>query len=322
MKLKRSKTLISIKKEGEEKSNLKKKIVKSLSGKNLYKQKHLIFKEFNSISPQNIPILKLPDNDSEKSSVTNSKEVKLPRILSSDDLISNIRLRLIKNKHLAFFIKDENGLRINKTDNRVLNYKKRTYLKKASKFNEFLNYNVFNEKDEKIKDIIDTFNIQMSKKKINKVKRRKLILNQLYGITPEYNKIIKTSKSQKNLSLEDYQDNLLNALNSNGMYSNETIGELYQKFKNLKIDVENVIPYPKINIKKIIKHFKKDIKKNNKVMSIKEFLSKRKEPEDEFEKEEKNIISLKIKKNNNPIFRIQHDNLYMLPNHIRNLFRK
>ena len=49
----------------------------------------------------------------------------------------------------------------------------------------------------------------MAKKRINKVQRRKNILNKLYGITPEYNKNLKTAKSQKNLSLEDYQDNIL-----------------------------------------------------------------------------------------------------------------
>ena len=47
-----------------------------------------------------------------------------------------------------------------------------------------------------------------------------------------------------------------------------------------------------------------------------------KEPKDEFEKEEKNIISLKLKKNHNYISKIQHDNLYMLPVHIRKLFIK
>lgn len=305
MKLKRANTLFLLdrKEEKDEDENenlkLKKKIVKSISVKNLVYSMNSILNHYSE------------------------KKLKFPKILSSDDLISNIRERILKNKNLSFFISDENGIRINKTDNRVINYRRRAYLKKASHFNEFLNYNVFNEKDEEIKDIIDKFNIQNAKQKINKVKRRKIILNKLYGITPEYNNKIKTAKSQKHLSLVNYQDNIIDALNSNGMYSTETIGKLYQKFKNIKIDVDNVVPYPKINIKKIIKHFKKGIKKNNRVFSLKEFLSKSNEPEDEFEKEEKKIIALKLKKNTiNRNFRIQNDNLYMLPSHVRKLFRK
>jgi hypothetical protein len=252
-----------------------------------------------------------------------SSRTNLPRIRSSDEIISDIKSRLLLNKNLSFFITDKHGIKVNNKDMRVLNYRKKCYLKKASHFGEFLNYNVFNEKDIEIKELINNFNKQIYKKKINKIQRRKNILNKLYGITPEYNKIIKTSKSQKLLPLEEYQDNLLAALSSNGKYSSDSLSGLYQKFKIIKTDIESVTPYPKINIKNIINHFKNGIKKkNDKMLRLKEFLSKSKEPKDEFEKEEKNIISLKLKKNHNYISKIQHDNLYMLPVHIRKLFIK
>ena len=313
-KLRRSKTLSILTNDHEVKIN-KRNIVKSLSFNEIGLQ------SLNPMSSKNIKNqLKLLDLDSNEA----TSKIKLPRIPSSEQLIIDIKSKIEINKHLNFFITTEKGLKINKSDTKIKNYRRRIQLKKASVFGELLNFNVFNEKDIEIKDLIDKFHNQMAKKKINKVKRRKIILNKLYSITPEYNNNIKIAKSQKNLSLEDYQDNILLALNSNGMYSNECMGQLYQKLKNIRIDMETVVPYPKINFNKIIKHFKNRIKRKNfRMMSVKDLISKTKEPQDEFEKEEKKIISLKLKKNYNyHISRIQHDNLYTLPVHIRKLFIK
>ena len=305
--------------------NNKIKIPKSLSNKNANFSLNSILNNPNTIQFQNNYNL---NNNPENNDLKNENEEEkcnahLPRIRSSDEIISDIKSRLSLNKNLSFFITDKNGIKVNKKDMRVLNNRKKSYLKKASHFGEFLNYNVFNEKDNEIKDLIDNFNKQTQKKKINKMKRRKIILNKLYGITPEYNNIIKTAKSHKKLPLENYQEQILLALNKNGMYSNENLSELYQKFKNIKIDIETVTPYPKINIENIITHFKNRIKtKNDKMLRLKDFLSKNNKPQDEFEKDEQKIISLKLKKNNNQISRIQHDHLYMLPLHIRKLFIK
>ena len=308
IKLRKSKTLSLEAKEAESNTN-KRKIVKSLSINDM----------INPLSSKNVKKNLLLDLDNEI-----TPKIKLPRIPSSEQLIIDIKSKIALNKNLNFFITTEKGLKINKTDTKIKNYRRRMQLKKASHFGEFLNFNVFNEKDIEIKDLIDKFHKQMAKKRINKVQRRKNILNKLYGITPEYNKNLKTAKSQKNLSLEDYQDNILLALNSNGMYSDECMGQLYQKFKNIRVDMETVVPYPKINFNRIIKHFKNSIKRKNfRTMSVKDLLSKTKEPQDEFEKEEKKIIALKLKKNYNyHISRLQHDNLYILPVHIRKLFIK
>ena len=312
IKLRKSKTLSLEAKEAESNTN-KRKIVKSLSINDM--DLHNI----NPLSSKNVKKNLLLDLDNEI-----TPKIKLPRIPSSEQLIIDIKSKIALNKNLNFFITTEKGLKINKTDTKIKNYRRRMQLKKASHFGEFLNFNVFNEKDIEIKDLIDKFHKQMAKKRINKVQRRKNILNKLYGITPEYNKNLKTAKSQKNLSLEDYQDNILLALNSNGMYSDECMGQLYQKFKNIRVDMETVVPYPKINFNRIIKHFKNSIKRKNfRTMSVKDLLSKTKEPQDEFEKEEKKIIALKLKKNYNyHISRLQHDNLYILPVHIRKLFIK
>ena len=277
-------------------------------------------RNLNAISSKNvINKLQLLDLDNEL-----TPKINLPRIPSSERLIIDIKSRIANNKKLNFFVTTGKGLIINKTETKIKNYRRRKLFKSSSQFGELLNFNVFNEKDIEIKDLIEKYHLQMEKKKINKVQRRKDILNKLYGITSEYINNIKKAKSQKNLSLEDYQDKILLALNSNGRYSNECMGQLYQKFKNIRINMETVVPYPKINFNKIIKHFKNSIKRKNfRMMSVKDLLSKNNEPQDEFEKEEKKIISLKLKKNHNyHISRIQHDNLYILPVHIRKLFIK
>ena len=56
-------------------------------------------------------------------------------------------------------------------------------------------------------------------------------------------------------------------------------------------------------------------------MRLKDFLSKEKEPMDEFEKEEHEIMTLKLKKNGH-LPRIKNDRLNSLPPHIKNLFSK
>ena len=307
-------------KNQKSKKNIKKKILKSLSHKNVLfslnsnsalKNYDLPsfrkFKKLKSLNTNSLKTLQISNHE-------NNLKPKLQEISLTKKLISDIK----KNKNLSFFITDQSGLKVNR---RV--FRKRIHLKKLSSFGQFLNYNVFNEKDAEIKDLIDKFNKQMEKKKMNKMERRKNILNKLYGITPKYNKILKNSKSQKKLSLEEYQDNILLAFNSNGNYNIETIGQLYQKFKNIKTDVENVVPYPKINIKNIVSHFKKGIKReSDKKMRIKDFISKSNEPQDEFEKDERKIISLRFKKINNHMSKIQNDNLFVLPIHIRKLFIK
>ena len=249
-------------------------------------------------------------------------KVKLPKIYSFNKKISKLKKKVLR-KNLSFFITVQNGIRVNKGDNKIRNFRKKIKQKNKSHIKDYLDYKVFNEKDLEIEDIIDEFNTQIEKQKINKMKRKRIILNKLYGITPEYNNIIKKSKSQKFLPLEEYQDNLLEAMNYNGIHNSEILSELYQKFKIIKTDIESVIPYPKINIKNIINHFKKGIKKkNDKMLRLKEYLSKSKEPKDEFEREEQNILSLKLKKHHNYISKVQHDNLYMLPPHIKKLFIK
>ena len=251
------------------------------------------------------------------------KRARLPRIHSYDEIISKINSKLKANKNMPFFITDKYGIRVNKNEGKIINYRKKTGTKKVSHLKEYLNYNVFNEKDLEIKDLVAKFDNQEKQKKVNKLEKRKVIFNKLYGVTPQYLNLIKFAKNQKHLSLEDYQDTIMTAFSSNGIYSSDNLTELYHKFKNIRTDIENVTPFPPINIKHIIKHFKSNKKrKNDKLIRLKNYLSKTKEPQDEFEEDEQKIISLKLKKNNRVIKKKENDRFYMLPEHIKSLFVK
>ena len=251
------------------------------------------------------------------------RRMRFPRIRSYEELKSRIDSRLETDKNMYFFITDKYGIRVNKNDGKILNYRKKSAVKKVSRLKEYLNYNVFNEKDVEIKDLVAKFDNQEKQKKINKLQKRKVILNKLYGITPYYLNLIKFAKNQKHLSLEDYQDTIITAFSSNGMYSNESLSDLNHRFKNIRSEIESVTPFPQINIKNIVKHFKSNKKrKNDNMLRLKDFLTKKKVPQDEFEEDEQKIISLKFKKNNRFITRKENDRLYMLPEHIRNLFVK
>jgi hypothetical protein len=251
------------------------------------------------------------------------RRVRFPRIRSYDELKSKIDSKLETDKNMSFFITDKYGIRVNKNDGKIINYRKKSAVKKVSRLKEYLNYNVFNEKDIEIKDLVAKFDNQEKQKKINKLQKRKVILNKLYGITPQYLEVIKFAKNQKHLSLEDYQDTIMTAFSSNGMYSSESLSDLNHRFKNIRTEIESVTPFPQINIKNIVKHFKSNKKrKNDNMLRLKDFLTKTKVPQDEFEEDEQKIISLKFKKNNRFITRKENDRLYMLPEHIRNLFVK
>jgi hypothetical protein len=251
------------------------------------------------------------------------RRVRFPRIRSYEELKSKIDSKLETDKNMSFFITDKYGIRVNKNDGKIINYRKKSAVKKVSRLKEYLNYNVFNEKDIEIKDLVAKFDNQEKQKKINRLQKRKVILNKLYGITPQYLEVIKFAKNQKHLSLEDYQDTIMTAFSSNGMYSSESLSDLNHRFKNIRTEIESVTPFPQINIKNIVKHFKSNKKrKNDNMLRLKDFLTKTKVPQDEFEEDEQKIISLKFKKNNRFITRKENDRLYMLPEHIRNLFVK
>ena len=207
-------------------------------------------------------------------------------------------------------------------------YRKSKYLKPInnSKKNvndfEYLDYNVFNNEDNSIKNLMNKFKIKNKQKKLPRLERKKLVLNQLYGITPELNEKIAKLKNEKNLCLEDYQSKIMTTLGSYGSIGSSELMDLLQNLKELKMDSESVQPLPPINIDVIYDHVlnNKSKPKNIRSKSIKEILNEKEEPKDEFEKEE--MMIKKIQRGSLKKVKIKRNgHLDVLPPYLKNLLK-
>ena len=180
-------------------------------------------------------------------------------------------------------------------------------------------YNVFSNEDDKIKDLMNKFKEKNAKDKIPKLTRKKMVFNRLYNITDNSIKQLKDIKKKKRLySLEKYQENILKSVNVNSVDQSE-IMKLVQNFNDIKIESYNVKALPPININIIKDHVyrKKQIESRRK--SFMNYMVK-KEPLDEFEKEQRLIKKLKSYK---PVIkRRRNKNLDVLPQYVRDIFTK
>ena len=180
-------------------------------------------------------------------------------------------------------------------------------------------YNVFSNEDDKIKDLMNKFKEKNAKDKIPKLTRKKMVFNRLYNITDNSIKQLKEIKRKKKLySLEKYQENILKSVNVNSVDQSE-IMKLVQNFNDIKIESYNVKALPPININIIKDHVyrKKQIESRRK--SFMNYMVK-KEPLDEFEKEQRLIKKLKSYK---PVIkRRRNKNLDVLPQYVRDIFTK
>ena len=181
-------------------------------------------------------------------------------------------------------------------------------------------YNVFSNEDHIIKDLMTQFKEKNEKDKIPKLIRKRMAFNRLYHITESSEQRLKNvKKSKKKYSLEQYQENILKAVDVNSVEQSE-IMRLMQNFNELKIESNNVKALPPINIDIIRDHvYRKSKMITPKKKNMKDII-KKKEPLDEFEKEERLIKSLKSfrsvpKKKRNRNFDV-------LPQYIRDIFSK
>ena len=164
------------------------------------------------------------------------------------------------------------------------------------------------------------FKEELKTKKINKLTRRRNVLNKLYNITPEYELKMKLAKSTKNLNLEEYQQNILSSVPYNCIGKNEIL-DLVDTFKTIKDECDSVKPFPPINIKIIRDHvLKKNHQKSVKSMRLKDYLNQNDKPKDEYEKEQKEIKNMKCFKFNIKLKR--NKNYDILPIHIRESLKK
>ena len=182
--------------------------------------------------------------------------------------------------------------RVNKNNKNVLSYIKIFELEKSQK-EETQDFNVFNQQDKAIKDLMLQFYEKQKKKSISKLCKRKNALNKLYDLTPEINNKIIEAKKFKSLNLEDYQKNILASVPAKSMGQGE-IMDLVQNLKNLRYECDSVKPLPPINIKIIKDHvYNKNNSKSMKKMSVREYLEQSNEPKDEYEKEQREIKKLR-----------------------------
>ena len=179
-------------------------------------------------------------------------------------------------------------------------------------------YNVFSNEDHKIKDLMTQFKEKNEKDKIPKLIRKKMAFNKLYNITENSVERLKNiKKRKKDYNLEQYQENILRAVDVNSVEQSE-IMKLIQDLNEIKLESNGVKALPPINIGIIKDHvLKKKIlpkKKNLKQMMHMKL------PLDEFEKEERLIKSLKSFKSHPK--RKRNKNFDILPQYIREIFSK
>ena len=180
-------------------------------------------------------------------------------------------------------------------------------------------FNVFANEDDKIKALMSKFKEKKAKDKIPKLIRRKMAFNKLYNITDSSVEQLKSvKKSKRKYSLAEYQENMLKSVNVKSVEKSE-IMKLVENFNEIKIDSYNTKALPPINIDIIKDHVyrKKNLIKRKK--NFKDFMI-RKQPLDEFEKEEKLIKKLRSYKTVPK--RKRNNNLDLLPLYIRDAFAK
>ena len=186
--------------------------------------------------------------------------------------------------------------------------------------NDKKGYNVFSYEDHMIKDLMTQFKERNAKDKIPKKIRKRMAFNRLYNISEgSIDQLKNVKKSKKKYSLAEYQENILKAVDVNSVEQGE-IMRLIQNFNEIKIDSNNVKALPPINIDIIKDHVYNERKRLLlKQKKMKDLIVK-KEPLDEFEKEERLIKSLKSFRSV-PRKR-RNKNFDILPQYIREIFDK
>lgn len=180
-------------------------------------------------------------------------------------------------------------------------------------------YNVFSNEDHIIKDLMTQFREKNEKDKIPKLIRKKMAFNRLYNITESSMEQLKNvKKNKKRYTLGEYQENILKAVDVNSVEQSE-IMKLITNFNEIKRESDNVRALPPINIDIIKDHVYKKKKIEPKKKNMKEIMKKR-EPLDEFEKEERLIKSLRSFKSVPK--KKRNKNFDVLPQYIRDIFAK
>ena len=168
---------------------------------------------------------------------------------------------------------------------------------------------------------MEQFN-KKNKQKISKIEKRRIVLDKLYGIDPQYNKNMKIAKRNKKVTLEEYQAKTFKILSKNDIGKTE-LNDLAYNLKNLRLQSDSVSPLPPINLNIIYDHvYRSNSNRNKKInkMTIKQLIKESNEPKDEFEKEEKLIKQMMSYK---PIQRGKRNKAFdILPDYLKDALSK
>jgi len=255
--------------------------------------------DISSISINDMKISKTNSNNNISRMKSNSKMNRyyLPTINSNNSVLTQI----YKNKktHGPLYIFIDSQKKVPKQKSNRNRKPKQPYLKmydqdnSQSNLRERQDYNVFNVQDQIIKDLMLQFKAEQNKKRGTKLQRRKMALNKLYDITPEFKKQYARVKRIKNVELGEYQENILTTIPAKSMEQGD-IMDLVQKFKNLKKECDSVKPLPPIRVKMIEDHVhNKKSSVDLKKLNLKEYLEQANKPKDEFEKEQSEIKKMR-----------------------------
>ena len=236
------------------------------------------------------------NNEKEKSNSINASSIvkrkSLPKIKQFNikpQLFKLLKEIETKKENNNIFLTENNegkkgGMKVKRYNNLIKSYTDRGGKRSIEDFN------VFGNEDKFIKELMDKFN-EKSIKKLGKMEKKKLTLDKLYGISPEFRKRITIARKNKDLPLEEYQANTFKIFTGNDIGKSE-LYDLAYNLKHLRLQSDSVAPLPPIKLNIICDHvFKKNKNKSkkNKKITLKQFLNESHAPKDEFEKEEKLI---------------------------------
>ena len=264
---------------------MKKVKIKLFHPLNNENRKKLIMMKSSSVS--NIKIINKKSTDvslDNKLKSSSKRKIKLPKIELYNNINNNIKSRLGEIKNSNFFVTVDNNIHLNKNKMKI---PQKPIKSKPKEDKEDNNLN--------IDAIISKFEEEYKNDMIEKRNKQKNIINKIYGINSQYIRNLNFAKKRKYLTLKDYQINILEAYSQNRKYSDKSIYKLSDIFKNIREDIEGVVPYPKINLNSIFNHFKSH-NKIHRIKSVKSYINEIPKPKDDFEKEELLINSLKIRK--------------------------
>ena len=205
-----------------------------------------------------------------------------------------------KNKTNNSFANQDNNtsysfLSSNKKQNYYY-YNNKKLLKKKHKHHHHRHYNL---QEIPLEKQLENFEKRVMKTTsdiiLNPKLKNEYILNGVYGTSEKYRKTVEKIKTKKFLSLDTYQDKLLKVYAKTAT-DNENYNNLAYNLNEIKNMNNSVKPLPIINIGKIKKHFTGRNEKNDKLMTLKEFLLKSTKPKDGYEEEElliKKMMSFK-----------------------------